>query len=155
MSGRRFPPRSVPTGCRARALPNIPPRAAGTARQIPLTPPLARATMPRSGGSYSAPPVKIIRGSYRSSSLKIVAYILMLIASAGAVMFACYLTVMAGVGLHDFNSDAFEHKLNEVERTGIVQTATQLMSVQVALLIATNVLWVAGVGIALWRARKR
>ena len=92
---------------------------------------------------------------YRSSNLKIVAYILMLIGSAGAIVFACYVTVMAGVGLHAFNSDAFEHKLNEVERTGIVQTATQLMSVQVGLLIATNVLWAAGVGIALWQARRR
>ena len=88
-------------------------------------------------------------------NLKSIAYILMLIASAVAGTFACFVTVMAPIALHDYNAEAFEHRLNEAERVGITQTATQLMWVLVVLLIATNALWAAGVGVALWRARKR
>lgn len=91
----------------------------------------------------------------RSSNLKIIAYILMILVAVGAVVFACVLRFVSNTALYDTNFDLFHNKLSDQERSGIFHTTAQLMAFQIALLVITNLLWATGVGIVMWRARKR
>lgn len=78
----------------------------------------------------------------------------MVLAAIGAVVFACILRFVSNTALYDTNLHVF-NKLSEHERSGIFHTTAQLMAFQIALLVVTNLLWATGVGIVLWRARRR
>ena len=87
--------------------------------------------------------------------MKLVAYIFMVVTAVAAVAFACVLRLLSSTALYDTNFDVFHNKLNDSERAGIFHTAAQLVSFQIALLVFTNLLWAVGVGVVLWRSRKR
>ena len=87
--------------------------------------------------------------------MKVIYYILMLVIATTAITVGIFYRLMSSTVLYDNNFKLFHDKLDEIDRQGIYWTVGGLMSLLLGLLIATNLLWAIGIGVALRRARRR
>ena len=70
------------------------------------------------------------------------------------VGFALYFRAVAGVGLHDFNFEAFHNTLSAEQGAAIIRTARAHVTLVIWLMILTNLLWMVGAGWAMWRVER-
>ena len=74
--------------------------------------------------------------------------------AGAAIVCSIFLYLFAGVWLYDSNIDIFENVLNDHQRQAIIWSSKRLIMPLILLLIVTNVAWLAGVGVSLFRTQK-
>ena len=83
---------------------------------------------------------------------KIVIVVLSIV-SAGAIGFAFFYRVMAGVFLYDSNFETFRDVLTSEQQKGITWSLDAITSSYCWLLVITNVLWMVGASYLLHRLK--
>ena len=85
----------------------------------------------------------------------LIAYVLMAMFSLAVSTFAIGLGICSKIFVEDGNLETFRKSLTDVERTRILNDVWHLSWGFVTLIVATNLLWIIGVGIALTRCKPK